>query len=69
MKSPFNDGKFNRRNFCVEQAPSAEVNYNDSVHTQHSTADSKGNQTQEILSHVALQITVLHKSLISQINL
>ena len=30
MKSPFNDGKFiNKRNFWVEQAPSAEVIYND----------------------------------------
>ena len=67
MKSPFNDGKFNRRNFCVEQAPSAEVNYNDSVHTQHSTADSTIKANTEMLSHVALQITaVKHKSVISQ---
>ena len=47
MKSPFNDGKFiNRRNFWGEQAPAAEVIYNDAVHIQRSTADSKVNQTQ-----------------------
>ena len=47
MKSPFNVGKFiNRRNFCVEQALTAEVIYNDAVHTQRSTTISKGNQTQ-----------------------
>ena len=42
-----NDIKFiNRRNFWVEQAFSAEVIYNDAVHTQRDTADSAGNQTQ-----------------------
>ena len=47
MKSPFSDGKFiNRRNFWVEQAPSAEVIYNDAVHTQHNSADFTGNQAQ-----------------------
>ena len=68
MESPFNDGKFiNSRNFWVEQAPSADVIYSDAAHTLRSTADSKGNQTQRLLSHVALQITVVkHKSLISQ---
>ena len=35
-----------RRNFWVKQAASAEVIYNDAVHTQRSTADSKENPTQ-----------------------
>ena len=30
-----------RRNFCVKQAPSAEVIYNHAVHTQRRTANSK----------------------------
>ena len=47
MKSPFNDEKFiNRRNFLVEQAPLEEVIQNYAVHTQRSTVDYKGNQTQ-----------------------
>ena len=47
LKSPLNDRRFiNRRNFQNEQVQSAEVIYNDAVHTQHSTADSTGNQTQ-----------------------
>ena len=51
MKSPFNEGKFiNRRKFWDEQAPSAEVIYSDAVHTQRSTADSKGNQNRDIIS-------------------
>ena len=41
MKSPLNDRRFiNRRNFLNEQVPSAEVIYNDAVHTQRSTADT-----------------------------
>ena len=32
--------------FWVEQAPSAEVIYNDAVHSLRRTADSKGNRTQ-----------------------
>ena len=44
MKSPFNDGKFiTRTNFLNEQALTADVIYNDAVHTQRSTADSTGN--------------------------
>ena len=36
-KSPLNDRRFiNRKNFWNEQAPSAEVIYNDAVHTQRS---------------------------------
>ena len=47
MKSLLNDRKFiNRRNFRNKQAPSAVVIYNDAVHTQRSTADCTGNQTQ-----------------------
>ena len=47
MKSPFNDGKFiTRRNFYNEQALSADVIYNDAVHTQHNSADFTGNQAQ-----------------------
>ena len=34
------------RNFWNEQAPSAEVIYNNAIHTQLSTADYTGNQTQ-----------------------
>ena len=45
--SPFDEEKFiSRRNFSVKQAPSAEVIYNYSIHTQRSTADSKENSTQ-----------------------
>ena len=33
--------------FCNEQALSADVIYNDAVHTQHSTANSTRNQTQK----------------------
>ena len=47
MKNPLDDRRFiTRRNLWNEQAPSAEVIYNDSVHTQHGTADFSGNQTQ-----------------------
>ena len=47
MKGSFNDGKFiSRRNIGKEQALSMDVIYNDAVHTQRSTADSKGNPTQ-----------------------
>ena len=47
MKSLFNDGKFiTRRTSWNEQALSADVTYNDALHTQRSTADSTGNQTQ-----------------------
>ena len=43
-KSPLNDRRIiTRRNFWNEQAPSAEVIYND---TQRSRADTTGNQTQ-----------------------
>ena len=49
MKSLLNDRRFiNRRNFRSEQAPSAEVIYNDLVHTQRSTAYSKH---RDIISH------------------
>ena len=48
MKSPFNDRRFiNRRNYWNEQALSAEVIYNDAVHTERSTAEFQGNQTQK----------------------
>ena len=47
MKSHFNDKKFiNRRNFWIEQAPLVEVINKYAVHTQRSSADSKGNQEQ-----------------------
>ena len=43
MKSLLNGRRFiNKRNFCNEQAPSAEVVYIDAVHTQRSTADLIG---------------------------
>ena len=46
MKSPFNDGKFiSRNNYSNEQALSADAIYNDAIHTQRNTADSKGNKT------------------------
>ena len=46
-KIPLNDRRFiNRRNFWNEQELSAEVIYSDAVHTQCSTADFTGNQTQ-----------------------
>ena len=35
-----------KRNLWNEQALSADVIYNDVVHTQRSTVDSTGNQTQ-----------------------
>ena len=49
--SPLNERRFiTRRKFWNEQALSAEVIRNDAVHTQRSTADSTGNQTQKNLT-------------------
>ena len=47
IKSHFNNGKFSNRSIWDEKSPSAEVIYNDGVHTHCSTADSKGNNTQK----------------------
>ena len=41
-----NEGKFINRRISIEQTPSAVAIYNDAVHTQRITADSKENQTQ-----------------------
>ena len=47
MKSPFNDERFiSKRNLWNEQALSADVIFNDTDHTQPSTADYPGKQTQ-----------------------
>ena len=47
MKNPLNDRRLiKRRNFWNEQALPADINYNDAVHIQHSTADTSGNQIQ-----------------------
>ena len=63
VESPLNGRWFINKNFWNKQAPSAEVIYNDALHTQRRTADSTGTK----ISHVALQITaVKHKSVIFQ---
>ena len=47
MKNSFNDEKFiTKRNLWSKRALSADVIYNDAVHTKRSTGDSKGNQTE-----------------------
>ena len=69
MKIPLNDKRFiNRRNFLNEQAPSAEVIYNDDVHTQRNTGGRfQRKPSTEILSQVSIQITVgKRKKVISQ---
>ena len=65
MKNPLGDRRFiNKRNFWNEQVPSAEVIYNDATHNQHNRFNRNPNT--EILSHVALQVTVAkHESVIS----
>ena len=47
MKNPLDDTRLiTRRKFGNEQAPSTKIIYNNAVHTQCSTADSTGEQTQ-----------------------
>ena len=56
MKNPLNNkGFINSRNFCNDQAPSAEVIYNNVVHTQRSTTNSTGKQTQSSTSNNSSQ--------------
>ena len=66
VKSPINDRRFSyRRNFWNEQAPSAEVIYNDTVHTQRSTVASAGKQIQRYY----LRVFSNNSSQIQQFNL